>query len=176
MTWQIHLLTNLFNLQRQWVSIPTYRMRYSAYKRSTIHLTYTAKLQSPLFRLHCVQLQVSIFHPEIRNFCPSFRQTEVTGFTICKEDVLLKHLPGKSEKRRIHSLNPDASKVSLSCCKTANPIYSGNDASPRRSLSQRWKILCNGNTSEIYKAKYMPSVVCSIQRLFNKQGCLGNEN
>lgn len=154
--WQIHLLTNLFNLQRQWVSISMYRMRKSAYKRSTIHLTYTAKLQSPLFLLHCVQLQDSILHPEIHNFCPSFRQAEVKGFTIRKEDVLLKHLPGKSEKRRMHSLNPDASKVSLSCCKTANPTYSGNDASPRRSLSQRWKILCNGNTSEIHKATYVP--------------------
>ena len=118
------------------MSISIYRMRYSAYKRSTIHSTYT-KLRSPLFLLHCVQLQVSILQPEIRNYSPSFRQVEVTGFTICKEDVLLKHLPGKSEKRRIHSLNPDASKVSLSCCKTANPIYSGNEASPRRSLSQR---------------------------------------
>jgi len=119
------------------VSISACRMRYSAYKRSTIRLTYTAKLQSPLFLLRCVQIQVSILQPEICNFCPSFTQAEVTGFTICKEDVLLKHLPGKSEKRRIHSLNPEASKVSLSCCKTANPTYSGNDASPRRSLSQR---------------------------------------
>ena len=118
------------------MSISTYRMRYSAYNRSTVHLSYTAKLQSPLFLLHCVQLQVSTLQPEIRNFCPNFRQADVTGFTICK-DVLLKHLPGKSEKRRIHSLNPDASKVSLSCCKIANPTYSGNDASPRRSLSQR---------------------------------------
>jgi len=133
---QIHLLTNLFNLQRQWMSISTHRMRYNAYKRSTVHLTYTAKLQLPLFLQHCVQLQVSIPQPEIHNFFPSFRQAQVTGFTISK-DVLLKHLPGKSEKRRIHSLNPDASKESLSCCKTANPTYSGNDASPRRSLSQR---------------------------------------
>lgn len=152
-------------------------MRYSAYKRSTIHLTYTAKLRSPLFPLHCVQLQVSILQPEIHNYSPSFRQAEVTGFTICKEDILLKHLPGKSEKRRIHSLNPDASKVSLSCCKTANPIYSGNEASPRRSLSQRWKILCNGNTSENIQGHICrKSVVCSIQSLFNKQGSLGNEN
>jgi len=116
--------------------ISTYRMMYSAYKISTTHLTYTAKLQLPLLLLHCVQLQVSIIHPEIHNFFPSFRQAEITGYTISK-DVLLKHLPGKSEKRRIHSLNPDASKESLSCCKTANPTYRGNDASPRRSLSQR---------------------------------------
>lgn len=149
--WPIFLIyrgNGWVSLQTRWGTVP--------FNRYTIHLIYTAKLQLPLFLLQCVQLQASILQPEIHNYCPSFRQAEVTGFTICKEDVLLKHLPGKSEKRRIHSLNPDASKVSRSCCKTANPTYSGNDASPRSSLSQRWKILCNGNTSEIYKVTYMP--------------------
>lgn len=56
-------------------------------------------------------------------------------------------ISGRSENKRMHSLNPDVSKESRNCFNIANPTKSGNDESPSKSLSHRCNILCNGNTS-----------------------------
>lgn len=52
-----------------------------------------------------------------------------------------------SEKRRIHSLNPNCSRRSLSWRRRATPTHRGRDASPSSKVSQRRKIFCSGNTS-----------------------------
>ena len=50
-------------------------------------------------------------------------------------------ISGRSENNRMHSLNPDVSKESLSCLKIANPTNSGKDESPNNNLSHKCKIL-----------------------------------
>ena len=50
-------------------------------------------------------------------------------------------ISGMSEKRRIHSLKPDSSKVSRNCIRTANPMHKGKEELPNNSLSHKWKIL-----------------------------------
>lgn len=68
------------------------------------------------------------------------------GFTN-KAKYCLVSLPGRSEKSRMHSLKPFASRRSLSCCSMATPIQKGNEELPSSNVSHRWKILCKGNTS-----------------------------
>lgn len=58
------------------------------------------------------------------------------------------NLPGRSEKRRIHSLNPDSSNTERSCCKIEKPINSGNDALPSNNASHKFRIFWIGKTSE----------------------------
>lgn len=60
---------------------------------------------------------------------------------------LVTSIPGKSEKRRMHSLKPLAKSRSRSCWRIATPIQNGKEEFPRSKVSQRWKILCSGNTS-----------------------------
>ncbi len=47
---------------------------------------------------------------------------------------------GRSEKRRMQSLNSASKSLSLSCSKMASPMHSGKEESPRRSLSHKWKM------------------------------------
>lgn len=56
---------------------------------------------------------------------------------------------GKSEKSKMHSLNPEVKSRSLSCVRTERPICKEYDEFPSSTLSQRWRILYNGKTSGI---------------------------
>ena len=60
----------------------------------------------------------------------------------------MKIQPGNSENNRIHSLKSAFNKRDLSCVNIAIPIQSGNDEPPSKSISHKWKILFNGNTSK----------------------------
>ena len=60
-------------------------------------------------------------------------------------------LPGISENRRMHSLNPKERSLSLSCCRMATPIHNGRDELPNNRVSHRCIILCIGNTSINHK-------------------------
>lgn len=57
------------------------------------------------------------------------------------------YIPGRSEKSRMHSLKPLASRRSLSCCRIATPMQKGKEELPSNKVSHRWKILWSGNTS-----------------------------
>ena len=71
-------------------------------------------------------------------------------------------ISGISEKRSIHSLNPDSNKESRSCCKTDKPMQRGNEALPSNNLSHKWKILCRGNTSVKNKMSFKKQKTCGI--------------
>jgi hypothetical protein len=73
-------------------------------------------------------------------------------------------ISGMSEKRRIHSLNPDSNKDSRSCCNTARPMQRGNEEFPSNNLSHKWKILWSGNTSEVGGIKRRINI---LDRRFN---------
>ena len=57
------------------------------------------------------------------------------------------NVPGISENKRMHSLNPNDRRPARNCCSMDTPMHIGNDELPSNKVSHRWNILCNGNTS-----------------------------